>query len=83
MSQKTISPIDNSVVVERSLLSKDDIKAKIQASKVAFKQWRTVPLDERIKIVSAFVDNFVAKGSEIAQELTLQMGRQVICYDFL
>src|SRR5690606_8083333 len=38
---------------------------------------RSVPVEERGRLISRAVDAFVARGSEIAEEITRQMGRPI------
>ena len=55
---KTITPIDNSIYVERDYASSDDIENTINSSKKSFRQWRDTSLSERKKTISLFVDSF-------------------------
>ncbi len=72
-----ISPIDGSVYVERPLASDVEVDAAIQRARVAQDAWRRVPIEERQGFLSRAVDNFVAKGEAIAEEITRQMGRPI------
>ena len=56
---KTITPIDNSIYVEREYAISDDIENALNLSKKSFQQWRQTALSERKKIVTLFVDNFL------------------------
>ncbi|CAJ0896215.1 13616_t:CDS:10, partial [Entrophospora sp. SA101] len=73
----TISPIDNSVCVVRTLATTDQVYETIDRSWEAFKKWKKVSVKERAKIVSKFIDVFVAKKDELTKELTIQMGRPI------
>nr|CAG8550490.1 1280_t:CDS:10 [Entrophospora candida] len=75
--QVTISPIDNSVCVVRTLATTDQVYETIDRSWEAFKKWKKVSVKERAKIVSKFIDVFVAKKDELTKELTVQMGRPI------
>ncbi|CAG8564158.1 15067_t:CDS:10, partial [Dentiscutata heterogama] len=75
--QVTISPIDNSVYVTRTLATTEQVLGAIERSKNAFLSWKKVSVKERANIISKFVDIFVAKKDDIAKELTLQMGRPI------
>ena len=44
---KTITPIDNSIYVERKYASSDNIENTINLSKKYFAQWKNTSLDER------------------------------------
>lgn len=72
---KVISPIDNSVYVERPLAKAAEIDGALDRARLAQRAWRTVPIAERARILSRFCDLFEAKRDEIALELTWQMGR--------
>src|SRR5205823_8356082 len=73
--QKTITPIDGSLYVERPYNSADEIAAALKAALSAAKAWRSVPVVERARLLSAAVDAFVARKGEIAEEITRQIGR--------
>ncbi len=74
---KTISPIDNSVYVERNLATNEDIENSLLKSKKAFESWKNTSLDNRKKAVSLFVNNFLNNNKEIEEELCRQMGRPI------
>lgn len=74
---KTISPIDNSVYVERPYASPEEIESTLQKSTSAQKSWKSIPLAERKNICSKAIDAFVAKKDAIAEEITWQMGRPI------
>jgi len=72
---KVISPIDNSVYVERPLAKPTEIDSALERARIAQRAWRTIPLAERARILNRFCDLFEAKRDDIARELTWQMGR--------
>jgi acyl-CoA reductase-like NAD-dependent aldehyde dehydrogenase len=74
---KTISPVDGRIYVERALASVADIDRALDVAQRAHNAWRSTPLPTRCKILSAAVDLFVAKGAEIAAEISWQMGRPI------
>ena len=76
-AQKTISPIDGSLFVERTLACQSDVDAQLQAARDALPAWKATPLAERIAIVLREVECFEAKGDEIATEITRSMGRPI------
>ena len=61
--QKTLSPVDGSVVAERA--------------RAAQLSWRAASVPERAELCSAMVDAFVREKEAIAQEISWQMGRPV------
>jgi acyl-CoA reductase-like NAD-dependent aldehyde dehydrogenase len=73
--QKTITPIDGSLYVERPYNSANEIAASLKAAISAAKAWRKVPVAERARLLSMAVDAFVARKAEIAEEITRQIGR--------
>jgi acyl-CoA reductase-like NAD-dependent aldehyde dehydrogenase len=72
---KTISPIDGRIYAERPLETGAGIDRALDTAQSAQRAWRNLPLAARCAILSSAVDAFVAKGSEIAAEITWQMGR--------
>ena len=75
MEFKIVSPHDGSLYKAVSLDSPDRAEAILKESHEAQKQWKLVPLAERIKIVAKFVDYFVSEKEEIATELAHSIGR--------
>jgi acyl-CoA reductase-like NAD-dependent aldehyde dehydrogenase len=75
--QKTISPVDGSVFVERPLASPAEIDRLLSAARAAQRRWREVPVADRAAILRRFCDAFEASRDEIATELSWQMGRPV------
>ena len=73
--QKTVSPVDGRVYVERALAGPEEINEKLRTARHAFTAWRNVPLAERIAILTRFCDEFEKRGAQFATELTWQMGR--------
>jgi acyl-CoA reductase-like NAD-dependent aldehyde dehydrogenase len=73
--QKTISPVDGSVYVERELATHAEINEMLRAARHAQASWREVPVAERAKVLARFCDEFEARRERIAAELTWQMGR--------
>lgn len=76
-TQKTISPVDGSVYVEREQASAAEVDAALASAVIAQRAWREVPIAERARLCSAMVDAFVARRDELAMELTWQMGRPI------
>lgn len=76
-SQKTVSPVDGRVYVERTLASGAEIARALEAATRAQKFWAGMSLTARSEIMTKFVEAFVANGPTIAAELTWQMGRPI------
>src|SRR5687768_12995083 len=75
--QRTISPIDNSVYVERELASGRAIDEALDRARRAQREWRRVPVEARAAILGRFCDAFEQRRDAVAQELAWQMGRPV------
>ncbi|MBC8026674.1 MAG: aldehyde dehydrogenase family protein [Steroidobacteraceae bacterium] len=73
--QKTISPVDGRVYVERELATHSQINDILRTARRAQAAWRNVALDERAAILSRFCDEFESRRDKLASELTWQMGR--------
>ena len=74
---KTITPIDNTVYVERNYASSQEIENTLNISKKTFLDWQNTPIVERKKILTKFVDSFLENNKEIEEELCRQMGRPI------
>jgi len=72
-----ISPVDGREVARRRSASAAEIAAAIAAARQAQAQWAQVPLAERARLCSAAVDAMLAMRTEIAPELSWQMGRPI------
>ena len=75
--QKTISPVDGRVLVERPLATDAQVDQALARAKSAQILWAQVPIAERAGILNRFVDAFVARKQPIAEEISWQMGRPV------
>lgn len=74
---QTISPVDNSIYVERPFATEEEIANALRVAKVAQHHWKNVPLRERLELASRFVDEVLKRRDAIAQEITWQMGRPI------
>jgi len=74
---KTISPVDGRIYVERPLATAAAINRALDSAQRAQLAWRSVPLTVRCDMLRSAVDTFVAKASDIAAEITWQMGRPI------
>ena len=75
--QRTISPVDGSVYVERELTTEQAVEAALARAVQAQKAWRQVAVAERATICRRMADWCVAKADELGSELTWQMGRPI------
>lgn len=76
-SQKTFSPIDGSVYVERPYADAEHRRLVLERAANAQAAWKNVPLTERKALCSRAVESFVAIKESIAHELCWQMGRPI------
>ena len=76
-SFRTISPVDGSIVFERTLDGPEEIERALAGASKAFESWRQLGLDERCTMVRRFVELAVHDIEAVSQELTMQMGRPV------
>jgi acyl-CoA reductase-like NAD-dependent aldehyde dehydrogenase len=76
-TQKTISPIDNSVYVERPYAGAAEIAATLKAAQMAQREWKFTPIEERARILSKGTDLFLAHKGQHAEWITRQMGRPI------
>ena len=74
--QKTITPIDNTVYVEREYHS-NKIEETIESSMKAQKDWSNLAVSERVKLLNNFVNDFLSRGDVIGEELSRQIGRPI------
>ena len=74
---KTITPIDNTVYIEREYATSKEIENTLNISKKIFPEWQNTSINERKKIITKFVDSFLSNNKEIEDELCRQMGRPI------
>jgi acyl-CoA reductase-like NAD-dependent aldehyde dehydrogenase len=75
--QRTITPVDGSVYVERGLATNAQIERALFMAEKAQKTWKQVPVADRAAILRRMAEWCVARADELATELTWQMGRPV------
>jgi len=73
----TISPTTNETVITRNGVSESDLTAIPQTAADAFQTWRKTSLKERQDIVSKFLKGLTSRQDELAEEITVQMGRPI------
>ncbi len=72
---KTITPINNTVYVERAYANESEIESALELSNQAKTIWKNTILDERKRLLLKFVESFLSNNEEIEEELCRQMGR--------
>ncbi len=75
--QKTISPVDSSVYVEREYATEKEIDASLENAKNVQKDWRNLPLEEKAELAKKAIQHLVDKAQDIGEELSWQMGRPI------
>lgn len=73
--QKTISPIDGSIYLERPVST--DLSGTLDRARQAQQQWKNVPLAKRKAVCERALQYFLDHADEIGLELTWQMGRPI------
>ena len=74
---KTITPIDNTIYIERKYSTIQEIENTLNIAKKSFFDWQNKTIKERKKILTKFVDCFLENKKEIEEELCRQMGRPI------
>ena len=75
--QQTISPIDGSVYLERTLATDGAIEAALAGAHAAQHQWKSVPVAERAALCLRMAAWCVDRAEQLGEELTRQMGRPI------
>jgi acyl-CoA reductase-like NAD-dependent aldehyde dehydrogenase len=75
--QQIISPIDGTVLAERATIAPDQIEGVLGRAASAQREWRAVPLAERMAICERMVQHMLDNVGPVAEELTRQMGRPI------
>jgi acyl-CoA reductase-like NAD-dependent aldehyde dehydrogenase len=75
--QRTYSPIDGSLCAERFYASRKEAEKALHRAKEAQREWRRVPLADRISVCRRFAAAMLAKKEDLGRELTVQMGRPI------
>src|SRR5262249_54076871 len=77
MKQRTVSPVDGSVYVERELASDAVLEKTLRLGVEAQKSWKKIPVAERVEICRRMVAWCVTRADELGSELAWQMGRPI------
>jgi acyl-CoA reductase-like NAD-dependent aldehyde dehydrogenase len=75
--QRTVSPVDGSVYVERDLASDAAIEAALARAAVSQAMWKEIPVPERAAICRRAAAWCVERADELAKELSWQIGRPI------
>ena len=74
-SFKTISPINNSVYLERNY--HNNIDETLEKSVNAQIEWSNIKISERVSILKNFVNDFLSREKEIVEQISWQIGRPI------
>ncbi|KAJ2972044.1 hypothetical protein NQ176_g7384 [Zarea fungicola] len=74
---KTISPTTGDIVITRNGISPADLDLLPKVATESFQRFRKTTLQERQEIVKKFLKGLSDRESELAEELTVQMGRPI------
>src|SRR5262245_31655194 len=80
--QQTITPIDGSIYVVRELASGEEINRTLASALTAARDWRRVPVRERVAICRRMLAWLLERSGEIGEELTRQIGRPIVYSPF-
>ncbi|MBB5752784.1 aldehyde dehydrogenase family protein [Prosthecomicrobium pneumaticum] len=72
---RIVTPVDGSVYAERPLAGPAEAIATLERARAAQRDWRSVPLAERLVVATAFVDAMLAEKEKVGELITWQMGR--------
>ncbi|MEL7422650.1 MAG: aldehyde dehydrogenase family protein [Bacteroidota bacterium] len=72
---QTISPIDNSVYLEREYADSSTIENALANAAKAQASWRNTAIAERALVCQKVLEYFLTNAQDMAEELTWQMGR--------
>jgi acyl-CoA reductase-like NAD-dependent aldehyde dehydrogenase len=75
--QRTVTPVDGSVYVKRTLAAGPAIERALATATKAQQAWKHVPVAERAAICRRMADWCVERADKLAEELSWQMGRPV------
>jgi acyl-CoA reductase-like NAD-dependent aldehyde dehydrogenase len=76
-AQRTITPVDGTVYVQRGLASNPAIDRALFMAVKAQQAWKQVPVAERAAICRRMAEWCVARAEQLGTELSWQMGRPV------
>jgi acyl-CoA reductase-like NAD-dependent aldehyde dehydrogenase len=76
-TQQTISPVDGSLYVERSLATAATIENTLAQAQSAQTEWRRVPVEERAAICRRMAAWCVERADTLGEELSWQIGRPI------
>jgi aldehyde dehydrogenase (NAD+) len=70
-----VNPANKEIVGTYTVATKEQAVEAIHSAQTAFLTWKTVPLPERAKVLQAIIINLKNRKEELAQMMTLEMGK--------
>ena len=74
---QVISPVDNSIYLERELANNQSIEKTLSTAKSAQKGWKETSIAQRAQVCKKVLEYFLANAEAMAEELSWQMGRPI------
>ncbi|MCE7897864.1 NADP-dependent succinic semialdehyde dehydrogenase [Candidatus Microgenomates bacterium] len=78
MNFTSINPTTGKVIKEYEYLTPDQIQTKLELAETGYKTWSQTPLKSRIKLLKKLATNLLAKKSDFANLMTLEMGKRTV-----
>ncbi|MBU2709545.1 aldehyde dehydrogenase family protein [Zooshikella harenae] len=75
---QTISPVDNSIYVEREYATGEQIQTALEEAQKAHIYWKNVPLTQRVQLCTQAIELLKTKQDQLAREICWQMGRPIV-----
>ncbi|KAG0348734.1 hypothetical protein BG004_004310 [Podila humilis] len=69
------TPVDSTVFATVKISSSEQVQAAVVRAAKAQKQWKKVPIQDRVRLGRQFLEILGRRKEELAKELTMQMGR--------
>lgn len=74
---RVISPVDGRIVATIAEATPTETARTLDSASKARREWRAVPLADRVQMIGRFVDHMESRIDEMSELLTLQMGRPI------
>jgi acyl-CoA reductase-like NAD-dependent aldehyde dehydrogenase len=78
MPLRVVSPFTQEVVLEVPWDAPSDVGKKLDRARAAHRRWKAIPVEERIAHLAKAAESFSVNGSQIARDISLQMGKPVL-----
>jgi acyl-CoA reductase-like NAD-dependent aldehyde dehydrogenase len=78
MPLRVVNPFNQETVIEVPWDSPSDVEKKLDRARAAHRRWKAVPVEERIALIAKAAETFSANSSQIARDISLQMGKPIV-----